>query len=358
MQHKNNEGILLLPNRKKGELAVLNPTLHDNFIKNKGFPFLYRTRRIDEKGEYSTIDFRWLKTPTKLSKKSKILIKPEYNYEKRGCEDPRISKIDNKYYIVYIGFDGINAIPCLATTKDFKKIKKYGPIGPTLELKEAINLIDNKKYKNAWEKHLEKTKHHNPICPYNKDACIFRENNQIIMIHRIEPDIQISFHQSIEELTDKKFWRNWIKNFDKQIILKSKNHEKIGLGSPPIEIGGRLIALYHIVDKKLKNDIEEYTYHGTFLEFDRNTLKIKGSLKNSLFIPREEDKLEEFHYKKLVTIKKVYFPTALLEDKKNKDTLWIYAGIGDKYINFKSTSINWLFKELDNSTNKIINDKK
>ncbi len=34
------------------------------------------------------------------------VITPERRYEKRGCEDPRITKINNKYYMTYVAFSG------------------------------------------------------------------------------------------------------------------------------------------------------------------------------------------------------------------------------------------------------------
>jgi beta-1,2-mannobiose phosphorylase / 1,2-beta-oligomannan phosphorylase len=72
------------------------------------------------------------------------LIKPEYKYERYGCEDPRISKLGDTYYILYTSLsrpaygkkEGVRI--ALATTKDFKKIKKQGIIGPDIKSKAAV----------------------------------------------------------------------------------------------------------------------------------------------------------------------------------------------------------------------------
>jgi predicted GH43/DUF377 family glycosyl hydrolase len=46
------------------------------------------------------------------------LFVPEFEYESHGMEDPRIVKIEDTYYLTYTGFDGINALGCLAISKD------------------------------------------------------------------------------------------------------------------------------------------------------------------------------------------------------------------------------------------------
>ena len=65
----------------------------------------------------------------------KPLIVPEYDFEKYGCEDPRVTKLGSKYYIFYTALsnypfnaDGIRV--AMAITKDFKKIDKKALVTP------------------------------------------------------------------------------------------------------------------------------------------------------------------------------------------------------------------------------------
>ncbi len=56
-------------------------------------------------------------------------IKPEYDWEKFGCEDPRVSKLNGKFYIFYTALSTFPfCAPCIkvgvAITKDFKKIQE------------------------------------------------------------------------------------------------------------------------------------------------------------------------------------------------------------------------------------------
>ena len=62
--------------------------------------------------------------------KGNPVIKPEYDYEAFGCEDPRVVKINNIFYLTYVGNDH-GKTPgdiCLATSEDFIKWKKHGEI--------------------------------------------------------------------------------------------------------------------------------------------------------------------------------------------------------------------------------------
>ncbi|MCK5457688.1 MAG: glycosidase, partial [Melioribacteraceae bacterium] len=67
----------------------------------------------------------------KVSKKP--VLSPEdhkncYEYVNWGIEDPRITQIDNRYYITYTGYSKYMPLVILAETKDFKNFKIYGPI--------------------------------------------------------------------------------------------------------------------------------------------------------------------------------------------------------------------------------------
>jgi predicted GH43/DUF377 family glycosyl hydrolase len=72
-------------------------------------------------------------------------IAPDQPYDAFGCEDPRITKIDDTFYITYTAIDSpinerkgnLHVRIALATTKDFKTLEKHGIIGPDVESKAA-----------------------------------------------------------------------------------------------------------------------------------------------------------------------------------------------------------------------------
>lgn len=58
------------------------------------------------------------------------ILSPEHDYESHGCEDPRVSKINDTYYLTYTGYDGTDAQLCLATSSDLQHWTKHGPVLP------------------------------------------------------------------------------------------------------------------------------------------------------------------------------------------------------------------------------------
>ena len=53
---------------------------------------------------------------------------PANKYEEFGIEDPRITKLDDTYYINYSCCASVGVTTCLATTKDFKNFERQGVI--------------------------------------------------------------------------------------------------------------------------------------------------------------------------------------------------------------------------------------
>ncbi len=56
------------------------------------------------------------------------ILVPEHDYERRGCEDPRISVVEGTYHLTYTGYDGTSAQLCLATSTDLHDWTKHGPL--------------------------------------------------------------------------------------------------------------------------------------------------------------------------------------------------------------------------------------
>jgi predicted GH43/DUF377 family glycosyl hydrolase len=153
---------------------------------------------------------------------------PENELEVLGVEDPRITKIDDNYYITYVAAslepscnkkspyeEGAcwRTRTCLASTKDFKTFIKMGCILPDMN---------------------------------NKDVVLFPEkiNGQYYMLHRIFPDIWLA---SSDDLM------NWSNH---RIVLKTGKNDawdcnRIGAGAPPIKTKDGWLNIYHGVNDKM-----------------------------------------------------------------------------------------------------------
>jgi predicted GH43/DUF377 family glycosyl hydrolase len=58
----------------------------------------------------------------------KPALSPDQEYESYGIEDPRITKLDDTYYVVYKGVAATGITQCLASTRDFVTWEKHGII--------------------------------------------------------------------------------------------------------------------------------------------------------------------------------------------------------------------------------------
>jgi predicted GH43/DUF377 family glycosyl hydrolase len=58
------------------------------------------------------------------------VLSPSEDYDRYGCEDPRVTQIDGTYYLTYTGWDRTSALLCLATSTDLRTWTKHGPLFP------------------------------------------------------------------------------------------------------------------------------------------------------------------------------------------------------------------------------------
>jgi predicted GH43/DUF377 family glycosyl hydrolase len=58
------------------------------------------------------------------------VLAPERDYDRAGCEDPRITKIGDTFFLTYTGYDGTRAQLCLATSTDLHAWTRHGPLFP------------------------------------------------------------------------------------------------------------------------------------------------------------------------------------------------------------------------------------
>ncbi len=91
---------------------------------------------------------------------SSPLLKGEGEFEVRGLEDPRITKIGDTFYMAYAAYDGITPRLSIATSQDLKSWTKHGPALGGWRFAEAggkfVKFIDDKPavvpQSNEWSK--------------------------------------------------------------------------------------------------------------------------------------------------------------------------------------------------------------
>jgi predicted GH43/DUF377 family glycosyl hydrolase len=332
------EGIILqksaLDFEKEG---VLNPAVlqEDEYIH-----VFYRAVAKDN---YSSIGYFKMHGPHTIHERKAIpFIVPEFDYESQGVEDPRITKIDDTYYLTYTAYDGINALGALATSDNLKEFQKIGIITPKITYVNFDKIANsnqqlNEKYLRFNDRILQDQESDNAVLLWDKNVMFFprKINNEFYFLHRIKPDIQLAHVPSIAHLTEA-FWTNYLTHFQSQIILTSKyDHEVsyIGGGSPPIETAIGWLIIYHGV----KDTIDGYVYAACAALLDlNNPYKEISRLPYPLFEP---DQPWELHGEVI----NVCFPTGTAQFD---DTLYIYYGAADESIACASLNLPELLNEL------------
>ena len=96
-------------------------------------------------GNRSSIGYCKLKSPFAIEERYDLpVLFPQFDYESNGIEDPRITKIEELYYLTYTAYDGLNALGALAVSKDLQHFDKIGLIVPQISYDEFSHLAECK----------------------------------------------------------------------------------------------------------------------------------------------------------------------------------------------------------------------
>ncbi|MFA8437154.1 MAG: glycoside hydrolase family 130 protein [Marinifilaceae bacterium] len=222
---------------------------------------------------------------------------PTLPCESFGVEDARVVKIKDTYYINYTAVSSDGYVTMLATTTDFKTIKKEGIIFP----------------------------------PLNKDVAIFDEmvNGKYAALHR--PDNHGWGLPAIWYATSPDLF-NWGNHM---CLLRPdgspRESQKIGGGAAPIKTREGWLVIYHS-----KGDNSVYTLNLLLLDLkDPSRIIRKGNY--PILIPKES-------YEKSGFFPNVVFTNGTVT-QPNGD-VWIYYGAGDECICLAITSIYELLEQL------------
>jgi beta-1,2-mannobiose phosphorylase / 1,2-beta-oligomannan phosphorylase len=317
--------------------GVLNPAV----IREGDVVHLFY--RAVRSGNYSTIGYCRLEGPLKIVERLDMpVIFPQFDYESRGTEDPRISKIDNLFYLTYTAFDGTNAVGAYATSSALPHFEKKGIITPQGTYEDFKHLAESKsplndKYSRFNGRSAIQTNTNVKALLWDKNVVFFprRINGNLVFFHRIKPDIQLVSVSELSDLTSS-FWDDYFLRFKENIVLEPRyRHEVsyIGGGCPPIETPFGWLVIYHGVHDTSAG--YKYVACAALLDLE-NPIKEIARLPYAIFSP-------EHDYETSGEVNNVCFPTgtALFDD-----TLYIYYGAADRRIACASLSLTDLLAEL------------
>lgn len=117
---------ILMPNSDFDSKAAFNPAV---IKEGENYFMLYRAQGKDD-GFTGKIGLAKSKNGFNFVKHSEPVIVPDREFDSFGCEDPRIVKIGDTYYLTYVGNPGRYGVGniCLATSKDLIHWKKHGSV--------------------------------------------------------------------------------------------------------------------------------------------------------------------------------------------------------------------------------------
>jgi predicted GH43/DUF377 family glycosyl hydrolase len=232
-------------------------------------------------------------------------------YEKRGIEDPRITKIDNEYYLLYTVYSKYGERIALAKTEDMYNY-------------ERIAIISE---------------------PGNKDGVLFPEkiNGEYVRFDRPighgTGSIWVSFSKN---LTD------WGKS---EMVIAPRpgcwDSYRIGASIPPIKTEQGWLEIYHGVKMTSSGPIYKA---GTVLLDLENPAKVIGRCEKSALAPRED-------YERIGDIGNVVFPCGAIVEPDGEVKL--YYGAADTCICVATAKLSKIIDfTLDISKNVDMSDNK
>ncbi len=295
-----------IKNNNWESLAVFNPAAIK--LDNK-VHILYRAMSLDNT---STIGYAVSSDGVNIDEKlDKPIYVPREDFESKknpggnsGCEDPRLTKIGNKIYMLYTAFNGVEP-PAIAMTyieeKDFLN-REWNWESPKIV---SIGGVDD------------------------KDACILSEkiNGKYTVFHRIGNTIDISFVDDLANISQNSL-------ISSNLLKPRKGRwdgQKVGISSPPIKTKDGWLMIYHGVSEK--DNI--YRIGAVLLDL-KNPRIIKSRIDYPIFEPVTQ-------YEKVGIVPNVVFPCGSVVLKNN---LYIYYGGADKVIGIAVVSLSKLLNEF------------
>lgn len=245
-------------------------------------------------------------------KRHRPFVEPELPWERYGCEDPRITKCDGKYYLFYTALsefpfraEGISV--GLAITKNFKQIEKHH-ITPFNA--KAMTLFPERIKGKLWA-----------ILSANTD--------------RPPATIALASFDTEEEMWDTKRWEKWYGDLDKHgLNLNRSDDDHVEIGTQPVKTKAGWLLFYSYI-QKYHSPNPVFTVEAILLDLE-NPKKIIARTDVPLLVPEEE-------YERYGKVKDIVFPTGAV---LRGDTIFLYYGAADTTTCLATGSLKALLKEM------------
>ena len=211
------------------------------------------------------------------------VFEPIRSQEKLGCEDPRLSPLDGRYFMCYTAYGS----------------RELGTHQVSITSISAQHFLNQKwDWGARW-------------FPFsgvrNKDAALFprKVNGRYVLLHRINPDICVAYSEDLKHWCD---IRTII-----QPRFRTWDSLKVGIAGPPIEVDDGWLLIYHGVN------FNKVYVLGVVLLDKHNPERVLFRSKKPILEPVED-------YERFGTVPNVVFSCGAI---RMDDDLLIYYGGAD-----------------------------
>jgi len=264
----------------------------------------------------STIGYAYSEDGVHFSGRRQLII-PEHEWEKYGCEDPRVVKYGDWFYIFYTALseypftpDGIRT--AVAKTRDFKSIDSKALVTPF-----------NSKAMTLFPEPID-----------GKMTAILTAD-----AHKGESKMAIAQFDNPDDLVSEEYWKNWYESVeDSRINPRRVSQDQVEVGATPIKTPyGWLVIYAHIEHHPQKEGQLEWVYGTEAMLLDlHNPRKIICKTKGPFLSP-------EMQYERMGQVSDVVFPSGA---RVSGETLEIYYGAADTTCCIAQVNLNDLVETM------------
>lgn len=249
----------------------------------------------------------------------KQIIAPQESWDQFGCEDPRVSFFEGKWYCFYTALGGF-------------------PFGPD-NIKVALAIGDSPD--NFTERYL--------ITPFNaKAATLFSEriNGDIILLLTVHtdwtnehprPTVALARAKKIEDFFDQKYWDDWHAHLSEHALpeLRGADGDHVEVGAAPLLTEKGWLLIFSYIHDYYNERERIFSIEAAILARENPQRFISHT--ESILVPQE-------FYEEYGLVPHIVFPTSTTIDK---DILEIWYGAADTVCAKASIKLHDLLRALD-----------
>lgn len=255
----------------------------------------------------------------------KVLISPSADFDRYGCEDPRVTQLGGTYYIFYTGLGGY-------------------PFGPD-NIRVAVAL--SKDLKSIESKHL--------VTPFNAKAMtLFPEkiNGKYAALLTVNSDLppsEICFAEfdKVSDISSADYWNKWKENLDgHKLNIRRYTSDQLETGAVPLKTKKGWLVIYSHIQRYGSSDVV-FGIEALLLDL-KNPRKIIGRTKGPMMVNEE-------YYENAGHAAHIVFPSgALIKKSGKKKILEIYYGAADTHCAKASLNLDDLLKTITDGERQIV----